>query len=296
MAVMTGGVAGTMATYTKEVWSQTATVTARPKVMLWDLCDDTWAPELGANGGDTINIPSFSQNSGAVARSSFGTAAALNTELIATTEAQVQLIVNKMAIYGFAMPKEGRLQASTAYYTQLVKGIGESLMLYRDAQVSSDNTNGFDGFSTVVGTDGVDLTEDNIITCQVNLENANADAEDRFCVLSPASFASIHVYEAFRNMQYKGAVGNLDVNKSQGFRGGPVYGFMFYESNNLEAGSSGKKNAAFQRKAIAVASQQGVEIDRQFDIPGGLIDYCVGSIVFGQKEVVDGFGNELDGK
>lgn len=296
MANMTGGTAGTMATWTKEVWSDIATVTYRPKVILAPLLDRRWEPELGVGAGDTVNIPAFSQNSGAVARSTFGTAAGLSSELIATTESQVQLIVNLMAIYGFSMPKEGKVQAAPSYYKRLIEGVGESLALFMDARIGSDNTNGFDGFSTVVGTDNVDITEDNFITCMTNLNNANAPLEGRAFVVSPASFGSIVTIESLRNQLYGRSTGNVDVNKGQGPIGGPIYTFMLYMSNNLEAGTSGKKNAAFQKEAIALCVQQGVDIDHEYSVVDGMIEYVAGSIIFGLKEVKDSFGNEVDGK
>ena len=94
MANMT---ATTMATWLPEVWSKRATVTYRSNTVLADLMDRRWEPELGIGQGDTVNIPSFSQNSGATARSTFGTSASLT--FTATTESQVQLVVNKMAYF-----------------------------------------------------------------------------------------------------------------------------------------------------------------------------------------------------
>ncbi len=296
MTNMTGGAAGTMANWTKEVWSQKATVTFRSNVILADLVDRSWEPELGVGGGDTIHIAKFSQNTGAVARSTFGTAAGLSSELIATTEGQVNLVVNKMAIYGYAQPKEAKLQAMPSYATHLDEGIATALSLYLDAQISADTTNGFAGFSTTVGTDNVDLTEDNIITCMTDLDNASAKSEDRFLVVCPASFASLLGYEAFRNQLYGKSIGNLSANKGPGLKGGPVYGFMVYQSNNLAAGTAGHKNAAFQRDADALCVQQNVEIDREFSVIDGLISYVAGSIVFGQIEVKDGDGIYLAGK
>ena len=293
MANMT---ATTMATWIPKVYSKVATVTLRAKTVLRPLMDHSWESELKEKGGDTVNIPAFSQNSGAVARATFGTAAGLSTELIATTEVQVQLVVNKMAIYGSAVPKEDLLQEMSTYATLRAQGIGESLNLYLDNQLAADNTNGLDGFSTVVGEDNVDLTEDNIITCKVNLNNANAPLDNRYFVISPAADGPLSKIESFRNAQYRSSTGAYDANKSQGFIAGPIHTFMFYMSNNLEAGTSGKKGAAWQQQAIAIAVQQDVKIDREFSVIDGLLSYEVGSIVFGQKEGKDSFGNEVDTK
>ena len=78
--------ATTMATYLPEVWSKKATVTYRSNVVLPDLMDRSWEPEIGVGRGDTVNIPNFTQNTTAVKRSTFGTGAALTFD--AVTEAQ----------------------------------------------------------------------------------------------------------------------------------------------------------------------------------------------------------------
>lgn len=292
MAVMT---ATTMATWLPEKWSARATVTYRSNTVLESLVDRGWEPELGAGMGDTVNIPGFSQNSGAVARSTFGTVASLDTELIATTETQTQIVVNKMGIYGYELGVETKLQAMPGYFEHLNKGIGTALALYADAQLGSDNSNGIDGFSTAVGTDNVDVTEDDIITCRVNLDNNNAPLDNRVCVISPATLGSLLKIDVFRNSLYGRSTGNLDANKGAGYLG-RIHTFDFYESNNLEAGSSGKKNGAFQKEAIALIVQQKAKIVNDLEISTGLANFVVGYIVFGHKMVKNNHGNELDGK
>ena len=295
MANMT---ATTMAKWIPEVTAKKATVTYRSNTILDPLLDHSWEPELGVKKGDTINIIAFSQNSGAIARSTFGTAAGLSSELIATTETQVQLAVNKMAIYGFAIPKEDALQALPQYEVHLADGIGKALRLFMDASIAADSgdTDDLDGFTTVVGTDNVDVTEDDLITCMTNIAGQNAPSTDRFLVVSPATFASLLKIDRIVNQLTIGALGGLNANKATGLKGGPVYGFEVWESNNLGAGTAGKKCAAWQREALAIAVQQEVQIDREFSVIDGLITYTAGSIVFGKKMVKVGFGNELDGK
>ena len=77
---------------------------------------------------------------------------------------------------------------------------------------------------------------------------------------------------------------------------GDVYTFHTYMSNNLEAGSAGKKNGAWQQEATAFVMQSDIKIVEQIDIDAGFFKIVAGYAVYGQKEVKDSFGNELDGK
>lgn len=295
MANMT---ATTMATYLPEVWSRTATVTYRAKTIFRDLMDRRWEPQLGVGMGDTVNIPAFSQNSGASTRSTFGTAAALT--FTANTESQVQLVVNRMAYYGYARPYEMGVQAMPEYERLLQEGIGQALALEMDANLAADNSNGLDAFSTVVGTDNVDVTDDDLITMMTNMNNQNAPLEGRYLAVSPATYASMLKIDRIVNQLTTGALGKLDANKGQGLIGGPVYTFQVYMSNNLEAGTSGKKNAGWQKEAIALCVQKDTKIIRETELGDGTevgaIDYVAGFLVYGHKMVKSGFGNELDSK
>jgi hypothetical protein len=70
-----------------------------------------------------------------------------------------------------------------------------------------------------------------------------------------------------------------------------------YKSNNLDnVGISGKKNALFQKEAIAFAEQQSVKIVNDLNIEDGLLEQYVGYNVFGHVMVKSEFGSEVAGK
>ena len=285
--------ATTMATYLPEQWSALATVTYRSNIVLADLMDRRWEPELGVGRGDTVNIPAFTQNSAANARSTFGTGAALTFD--AVTEAQTQLVVNKMAYKAFRMPAEMSVQAMSAYVPLLTDGIGLACALYVDNQLAADNSNGIDAFTTAVGTDNIDVTDDNILTVETNLDGQNAPSEGRYLVISPATRASIIKIDVIRNQLYSATVGNLKGDAGPGYLG-KVYKFNVHQSNNLEAGVAGKKNGGFHREAIALCVQKKLTMVKDLNVEDGLFDQYVGYVVFGHKLVKNVFGNELDGK
>ena len=292
----------TMATYLPEVWSRLSSIEYKSNVVLPDRFDRRWEPEIGVGRGDTVNIPRFIQNgeldpnstAHTAKRSTFGTSAAIT--FTAITEAQIQLKIDQMAIEGYNMPIEMSIQAMDQYEPLLVAGIGEAIALQIDFELAGTI---IDGFATEVGSDNTDITDDDILECETNLDDQNAPMAMRSLVVSPATRGSMMKIEAIRNMLYDKTVGNIKTN-TPGFLG-KVYSFDVFRSNNLEAGSSGKKNGAFQMEAAAFAMQKGITVVRQLQISGvgakdSLINTVVGYAVYGFKEVVDKFGNQLNGK
>lgn len=282
----------TMATYLPEQWSELASITYRSNIVLPNLMDRRWEPEIGVGQGDTVNIPNFSQNSSASKRSTFGTGASVTFD--AVTESQTQLLINQMAIKAFRMPVEMSIQKMGAYVPLLTDGIGMAIALTVDSELAADNSNGLDSF-TAIGVDNDDITEDVLFAGETNLGDNNAPLENRYLVVSPASRASLMKIEAFRSSLYAGAVGNVDGSKGRGFLA-HVYTYDVYESNNLEAGTSGKKNAMWQQEAIAYAEQKSVTILKDVNLEDGIFDQWVGFNVYGFIKVKNAFGREIDGK
>ena len=256
---------------------------------------------MGVGRGDTVFIPRFSQNGSldpnstdhADDRSTFGTAAAL--AFTAIQEAQIPLLIDKMSMKAFNMPAEMSAQAMTQYEPLLISGIAEAIALHVDFGLADF----FNDMGGKVGTDNNDITDDDILECETNLDNNNSPMAMRSMVISPATRGSLMKIEAVRNQLYDKTVGNIKTNQP-GFLGN-VYSFAVYRSNNLETGSSGHINAAFQMEAVAYASQKGISIERQLQIAGigaldGLVNTFVGWQVWGAIEVVDLHGNTLLGK
>jgi hypothetical protein len=289
----------TMATFLPEQWSSLASVTYRSNTVIVPLLDHRWEPEIGVGRGDTVNIPTFETNDSATnivgaGRSSFGHSNAGLT-FDATATGQKQLVINKMAYKGFSMPVEMALQSMPNYITLLTDGIGKALALYTDFEIASDATNGFDAF-TPIGADNVDVTDDVLLQAIQVLDDANADYDERYFIVSPATYVSLLKIERYSNSLYGGSIGTLDGSKGTGHVGS-VYNVDVYKSNNLDnVGISGKKNALFQKEAIAFAEQQSVKIVNDLNIEDGLLEQYVGYNVFGHVMVKSEFGSEVAGK
>jgi hypothetical protein len=289
MADMT---ATTMATYLPEQWSALATVTYRSNTVLTNLMDRRWEPEIGVGDGDTVQIPNFTQNTSASKRSTFGTGASITFD--AVTESQTSLVVNQLAYKAFRMPVEMSVQKMAIYEPMLTEGIGKAVALKIDSELAADNSNGIDSL-TAIGTDNVDITDDIVLEGEQVLNDNDAPVSDRFLVVSPASRNSLMKIDVYRNVDYASSVGNLPGNRGAGFVG-QLYTLDVYMSNNLEAGTSGKKNGMFQRECIAYAEQQGLTMTRGINIADGLFDEVAGWSVYGFIKVKATFGREVDGK
>jgi hypothetical protein len=289
MANMT---ATTMATYLPEQWSSLATITYRSNVVSEPLLDHRWEPEIGVGRGDTVNVPNFTQNTSASKRSTFGTGASLTFD--AVQESQTQILVDQMAYKAFRIPAEMGIQAMSIYVPLLTSGIGEAVALKVDSEIAADGTNGYDAF-TAIGSDNVDVTDDLLLQAEQVLNDANAPVSGRSLVVSPGTWTSIRKIERYSNSLYAGSVGNVKGDKGPGYVGN-LYTFDIYQSNNLEAGTSGTKNAMFQKEAIAFAGQKALTMVKDLNVEDGLFDQYVGYRVYGFKLIKPGFGSEVDGK
>ena len=198
--------ATTMATWLPEVWSSLANISYHTVVVLPDLMDRRWEPEIGVGKGDTVDIPAFTQKgrSYVTKRATFGTGAALTFSYV--TENQTQLKIDQMAIYAFRMPVEMSAQKMANYERLLTDAAGPSIAEQVDYELASDNTNGLDAL-TAIGADGVDVTNDLILEGEQVLNDANLPTTDRAFVYSPATHRSMMQIEILRNSLYQSSIG-----------------------------------------------------------------------------------------
>jgi len=286
--------ATTMATWLPEVWSPLADVSYHTVVVLPDLMDRRWEPEIGVGKGDTVNIPQFTQKGRSYVnkRSTFGTGASLTFNYV--TEGQTQLAVDQMAIYAFRMPVEMSAQKMAKYEQLLTDAAGPSIAEQVDYELASDSTNGLDAF-TAIGGDNVDVTNDLILEGEQNLNDVNAPVADRFFVYSPATHRTLMQIETLKNTLNAPSVGAMVGSKGQGYMA-HIYTLDFYQTNNLASGTSGKKGAIFHRYAIAFAEQVSVKIEKGLNIADGLFNEYAAYNVYGFKMVKSTFGREVDMK
>lgn len=286
-----------MASWLPEVWSGLPTITYRSNTVVVPTLDHRWEPGMGVGRGDTVNIPSFSQNNSPRNRGAgtgtFGTGASITFD--AATESQTQLVVNRFYYKAHRYPLELSVQALPQYFNLVLEGQGQAIGLQVDADIFADGTSGFDAASTVVGTDNVDITEDDLYTVQTNLNNQNAPVTDRYLVVSPASAASLGKIESLRNTLYRPAVGGIDGARAAGDIGMALT-FRVLMSNNLESGTSGKKNYGYHTEAIAYAEQAKLQTEMTTNLEDGGFRQFMTWQTCGFVVVKNAFANEVDGK
>ena len=286
----------TLASWTPEVWSSKANVSYRTNTVLVPLTDHRWEDELTPGRGDTVNIPGFTQNitpnNRGAGAGTFGTGAGLTFD--ATTEGQTQATVNRFYYKAHRAPVEAKAQTMPSYWQMLIDGAGQAIQIQIDADLGADNTNGIDNAGSTVGTDNVDLTEDDILSAQTTLDNNNAPTGGRYGVFSPASMASLRKVEAYRNSLYA-SQGALAGDRGAGYQG-KIGTLEVYMSNNLEAGTAGKKNGIFHREFIAFIEQIGLTTASDLNIEDGVFNQWVTYNTCGFKIIKSSFGVEADGK
>ena len=287
----------TLASWTPEVWSAKALVTYRSNTVLEPLMDHSWESELGQGRGDTVNVGGFTQNNAAKNRGAgtgtFGTGATVTFD--AVTEGQTQIAVNRFYYKANRAPVEAEAQVLPQYMSLLAAGRGQAIALQVDEDLGDDSTNGIDAFTTIVGQDNQDLTDDDLLEIVTDLNNVNAPQTGRVGVVSPASWASMMKIESVRNSQYAASIGNLEGDKSAG-RVGRVLGFDIHMSNNLPAGTSGKKNAFFHKEALAFIGQVGLQTISGDNIADGVFKEHITFRTCGFKIMKNTFGVEVASK
>lgn len=287
----------TMASWTPAVWSAKPNTTYRSNVVLSPLIDHQWESELGVGRGNRVNVAGFTQNNAAKNRGAgtgtFGTGAAVTFD--AVTEGQTTITVDRFYYKAFRVPVEAEPQAIPSYINMVLKGHGEAIALQEDEDLGDDTTNGIDAFTTTAGADNVDITDDTLLEIATDLNNQNAPSSGRKGVVSPASWASMMKVEAIRNSDYAQTIGNLEGDKSAG-RVGRVLGFEMYMSNNLPAGTNGKKNAFFHTEAIAYIGQAKLQTMSGDNIADGVFKERITFMTCGFRMMKVAFGVEVAGR
>lgn len=287
----------TMLSWTPAIASDKPTITYRSNVVAVPQLDHTWEPELGVGRGNRVLVNTFTQNTDAANRGAgtgtFGTGAAVAWH--AETETQKTLTVNRWYYKAFRQPVEAAEQVLPAYIQLLLKGHGEAIALQVDSDIFSDGTYGMDAATAVGGVDNMDITNDDLTTVETALNNQNAPASNRYADLSPASIGSLRNIESIRNSLYASTVGNLAQDKGLGYQG-KVGTFDIHMTNNLETGTSGKKNYFFHKEFMAYAEQLKLQTKHATNMEDGMFMQYLTYMTCGFIVVKNAFCYELAGK
>lgn len=103
----------------------------------------------------------------------------------------------------------------------------------------------FQFYSQIVGTLGVELTEDDLLAAWRLLNQAGVPMSERFLALSPRAIEGLARIDAFRNQLYGGAAGEMTRN---GQMLGTIFGAKVFMSNLLRSPSAGQVEAAMYHR------------------------------------------------
>src|SRR3990167_7552232 len=117
----------TQSAFLKEVWSNKVSVIYATNVVLANLMDRRWEPEISVGKGDLVNIAPFTKATSASKRSTFGTGASIT--FVAPTETQIQLAIDQMAYRAYRVPVEISAQQMAQWDTMMVADIGEAIAI-----------------------------------------------------------------------------------------------------------------------------------------------------------------------
>jgi len=111
--------------------------------------------------------------------------------------------------------------------------------------------------STGKGTDGSKVTDQVLIDCVEDLDEANAPEEGRVWVFDPSVKADILTIDKFVRMDYFAS----DVIPTGGFRK-DIYGAPLLITNNLTVKSTGNYGVYMHKKALTVVISENMTVDR----------------------------------
>ena len=174
-----------------------------------------------------------------------------------------------------------KVQSIVDVQNEYQRKLGYALAKDIDSKLAADVA----GFSQTVGTLGTAASDANIIRAMQYLDDADAPADDRFLILSPAEKANKVALDRWSNALYVG-------DRKPVINGmlGEMYGFNIAVTTNLVKPAGGQgNNAAFHRDALALVEQRTPKMHLFYDID--FFTWKLASeVIYGHQEMRDNFG------
>lgn len=201
------------------------------------------------------------------------------------TETKATIAINKWAYGAFALEVYEQavmahdlesLYRQSAIDTVLVK-------IDEDALAEADN------FSQTVGTDNVNLTDDNVLSALNTLDVNNVPRDDRHMVFHPNQLTEFFKLDKWVNRDYRG-----EQQPINSFDMGVVYGTRIWQTPNVKPGLAGHVNFLCHRESV------GIVVRKQpsafvLDDPDTQSRKVVYPAIYGFGELRDDHGHELLG-
>jgi hypothetical protein len=268
-----------------EVWSALTSDEREENLIIFNMYDRQFDQEQGKKPYDTIHIQGVSNfSTGAVA---LGVGSSLTYEA-GNFAAQIDLLIDTHAYHAFDLETEAEMLTNIPLLEKLAhkSGYAVALKLDDDAAALIDNFG-----SNLVGSLGVALDENDVLTGMRLLNDAIAPEGERFYVMSPVQQASHYAEERLSNALYASAIGAIGT-KGKHFRGffGDVHGFKWYMTGNVEGtNAAGHDNGMFHRSAVATAVVDNMRKVSAYEIDSDSTKVAIHSL-YGLIEVRDDHG------
>jgi hypothetical protein len=267
-----------------ELWSMEAIVARENQLVFANLVDRKF--EKGLSFGDIIHVPSV----GNLAVRTKATNGAVAYETI--TETQTNITIGTHQYAAIALENITRVQSNRDQLKLYAGKLGYALALAVDDVLAGL----VDNFDNSVGTQAVELTDDDILRARQYLDDADAPQDSRVMVVSPMQETGLLKLDRFVHNDYESVHGparetGLEKAYVSSFMGMPIY-----RSVNVEgANATGHDNGMFQKEALALVMQIAPKTYHQFDI-----DYIVDKVVveqlYGTAEMRDDHGVLMEGR
>ena len=266
-----------------EIWSPLAIVAREQQLVFAKLVDRRF--EDGLSAGDTIHVPGVSD----MAARTKSTNTAITYETVTESNTDITIGTHKYA--AIAVESITKVQNNRDQLALYAGKLGYALGLDVD-----DTLAGLpDNFSQTVGTLAAENTYHDYLRAIQYLDDANAPAESRYFVISPAAEVGLMKADIYTNNDYSMLHGEgrntaLEYAYVSSFLNIPVYKTTNVEGSN----SAGHDNTLFQKESIALVMQMAPQMHSMFDI-----DYFADKVaieqLYGTQEMRDDHGVWIKG-
>lgn len=234
----------------REVWSREILGARQHKLVVAEFCDKHWTKEQ-QGWGDTILIARMPNIESATKTP--GTA----WDPYVYTDTQQTISINLYEVTGFKLEAITKQLANPDWEAEMTKKMGYSLGLAVETTVVAK----FQSFSQTVGTAGVDVSWDNLLTAWQYHRNA-AVTENSAWFFSVETVAGLMKQDEFINSQYRGDKGPRAIEQAYM---ADILGSKVYQVPYLRAAAAGQHdNALMASTTIALVMAKSPTMFTQF--------------------------------
>ena len=241
------------------MWSTKTRDAVEANVVICDLVDQTFMAPLKGGSGDTMNIPYISNPTANTKTANTN----ITLEVIgpSSAEASQSATVGTHQHVAFAVENITDVQSLTNLMGKYSGKAGYALGAAADTNVHTLPQS----FSQSVGVLGVEPTEDNWLRASQYLDDALAEASNRFICIRPATFYALQKIDRFTNADYAGAANAVKATERNMI--GRIFNAPVYISTLVRAPSAGQAENWFcHTLGVYYCSQQMKTNGAQFSI------------------------------